>query len=232
MNNAVIIQNLSKRFNKKQALSGLSLSVRQGSIVGLLGPNGCGKTTLIKILAGMILDYQGQVLIRERTPSVETKPMVAYLPDRTFLPGYFTSREAIRLFSDFFMDFDENRARGLLERFTLDPDQKIRTMSKGMQEKLQILLVMSRRAKLYLLDEPLGGVDPATREVILDLILENYQEDAAVIISTQLIAEVERIFDHVIFLQDGKLLLEGEVDALRQKNQKSMDALFREVYQC
>ena len=232
MSDAVIIQELSKYFGKKQSLAGISLAVPQGGILGLLGPNGCGKTTLIKILAGMILEYQGRVLINGAPPSVKTKAEVAYLPDRTFLPGNFTGRDAIRMFSAFFPDFEENRATALLGRFSLDPCQKIKTMSKGMQEKLQLLLVLSRRAKLYLLDEPLGGVDPATRDVILDLILDNYREDAAVIISTQLIADVERIFDHAAFLQDGRLLLEGEVDALRQKTQKSMDALFREVYQC
>lgn len=232
MNDAVTIRDLSKHFGKKRALAGLSLSVPCGSIVGLLGPNGCGKTTLIKILAGMVLDYQGQVLVAGQPPSVHTKAMVAYLPDRTFLPGAFNGEAAIRMFSDFFADFDEKKARALLDRFGLDPKQKVRTMSKGMQEKLQLLLVLSRRAKLYLLDEPLGGVDPATRDVILDLILDNYQEDAAMLISTQLIAEVERIFDRAAFLQEGKLLLDEDVDTLRQKMNKSMDALFREVYQC
>ncbi len=232
MNNAVTIQGLSKRYGRKTALDGVTLAIPCGGIVGLLGPNGCGKTTLIKILAGMIRDYKGEVRIGDTPPSEQTKALVAYLPDRTFLPGNLNGEGAIKIFSNFFADFDHVKARLLLSRFGLDPRQKVRTMSKGMQEKLQLLLIMSRQAKLYLLDEPLGGVDPATRDVILDLILENYREDAAVLISTQLVAEVERIFDRAVFMKQGEILLEGEVDALRQTTQKSMDALFREVYQC
>ncbi len=232
MSDAVTILGLSKSYGRRAVLSGLDLTVPRGSIVGLLGPNGCGKTTMMKILAGMIRDYQGEVRIGTTPPSVETKSMVAYLPDVAFLAPGMNGWDAVRFFSDFFADFDRDRAVDLLKRFGLDANQKVKTMSKGMVEKLQLMLVLSRRAKLYLLDEPLGGVDPATRDVILDLILGNYAEDSAVLISTQLIGEIERIFDRVVFLRDGKNFLSGEVDALRQQTGKSMDALFREVYQC
>lgn len=233
MNKPLIqVQDLTKSYDTLPVLSQLSFQVDQGQIVGLLGPNGCGKTTLMKILTGLINDYQGTVLIDGHKPDVYTKSIVSYLPEKTYLNDNSKNSYAIEMFADFYQDFNKQKAFDMLQRFHLDPNQKIKSMSKGMQEKLQLILVMSRAAKLYVLDEPLSGVDAATRDGILDLILNNYTENASILLSTHLIYDVERIFDQVILLGYGQLILQDTVDNIRQKTGKSVDELFREVFKC
>lgn len=231
MNPIVSIDHLNKSYGRTSVLSDLSLEVEPGRIVGLLGPNGCGKTTLLKILAGLIRDYQGEVSLMGRRPGEQTGSLVSFLPDRNFLASWMTPAYAIRLFSDFFADFDAGRAAALCEKFQIPQRKKLNDMSKGMKEKLQIILVMSRRARLYLLDEPLGGIDPASRDVVLDIVLDQYDGDSSLLIATHLIGDVERVFDSPVFLKDGGIYLNMEVDAIRMKYQKSVDELFREVYQ-
>lgn len=232
MKGQIVLAGLKKAYGKKCAISGLSLSIGSGQIVGLLGPNGSGKTTLLKILAGLIRDYEGVVSVCGMPVSEKTKALVSFLPDHIFLPPWGTPAYAVAYYSDFFADFDAQKAKEMLARFGIDPGQKMKNLSKGMQEKLQIVLAMCRRASVYLLDEPLGGVDPAARAAILDWILENYSEEACIVLSTHLISEVERIFDRVILLREGAAIVDDEVDALRQRSGKSVDALFREVFQC
>ena len=231
MNPIVSIDHLNKSYGRTSVLSDLSLEVEPGRIVGLLGPNGCGKTTLLKILAGLIRDYQGEVSLMGRRPGEHTGSLVSFLPDRNFLASWMTPAYAIRFFSDFFADFDAGRAAALCEKFQIPKRKKLNDMSKGMKEKLQIILVMSRRARLYLLDEPLGGIDPASRDVVLDIVLDQYDGDSSLLIATHLIGDVERVFDSAVFLKDGGIYLNMEVDAIRMKYQKSVDELFREVYQ-
>jgi ABC-2 type transport system ATP-binding protein len=217
------IKDLNKKYGPgaQPVLNHLSLNLEAGRIIGLLGPNGCGKSTLLKILAGLIADYQGDVRIDGHQPDV-----------KTYLSGWMRPVDALDFFADFYADFDRTRAETMLQQFHLDPRQPIHEMSKGMQEKLQLILVMSRRAKIYLLDEPMGGVDPATRSAILDIVLRNYQEDALMVLATHLIQDVERIFDQAILLGFGELILFDEVDVIRQKYGKSVDEVFREVFKC
>ena len=223
---------LSKRFGKTAALDNVSLKLEPGRVIGLLGPNGSGKTTLIKLANGLLTPSEGEILIDGEAPGPKTKAVVSYLSDKEYLPDWMSTRQLMDFFEDFYKDFDRQRAEEMLLRLGLDEKQKVKTMSKGTREKVQLILVMSRRAKLYLLDEPIGGVDPATRDYILDTIIRNYDENASVIISTHLISDVESVLDDVIFLREGQVTLQASVDDIREQYGKSVDALFREVFRC
>ncbi len=226
------LKNVSKHYKQTEALKNVSLSLKPGQIVGILGPNGSGKTTLIKILNGLLRDYSGEVLIENQGIGVHSKSLISYLPDQTYLANWMTGEKAIDLFKDMYSDFDENRMRDLLSKLKLDSKQSIKTMSKGMKERFQLALVMSRKAKIYILDEPIGGVDPAARELILNTILDNYATDSLVIISTHIISEIEQIFDTVVFLKEGEVVLCDDVDQIRSTHNKSIDELFKEIFKC
>ena len=223
---------LSKRFGKTQALDAVDLRIESGHVVGLLGPNGSGKTTLIKLANGLLTPSSGEILIDGQAPGPYTKALVSYLSDKEYLPEWMNSEQLMDLFADFYADFDRSRAEEMLVRLGLDPKQRVKHMSKGTREKVQLILVMSRQAKLYLLDEPIGGVDPATRDYILDTIIRNYNPEAAVVISTHLIADVEQVLDEVVFIQNGRILLQSSVDSIREEQGKSVDQYFREVFRC
>ena len=223
---------ICKSFGEKVALDHVGLDIPKGRIFGLLGPNGSGKTTLIKLANGLLTPDSGEVLICGKKPGVETKAVVSYLPDKTVLPEWMSTEKLMDLYEDFYKDFDRARAEEMLARLNLDKKQRIGQMSKGTKEKVQLIMVMSRRAKLYLLDEPIGGVDPATRDYILNTIIKNYEEDASVIISTHLISDVENILDDVIFINKGQISLQASVDDIREQYGKSVDGLFREVFKC
>ena len=225
-------KNLTKRFGATAALQDVSLKIAPGRIIGLLGPNGSGKTTLLKLANGLLTPDGGSLTIDGMAPGVETKKIVSYLPEKSYLAGWMNVRQLLGYFSDFYADFQPQRALEMLARLGIDPAQRIKTMSKGTQEKVQLILVMSRAAKLYLLDEPIGGVDPATRDYILNTIISNYDPAASVVISTHLIADVEQILDDVIFIHRGKVVLQSSVDAIRQEKGCSVDALFREEFKC
>jgi ABC-2 type transport system ATP-binding protein len=228
----ISIQGLNKNYGKTQALHDVNLDLQPGKIIGLCGPNGSGKTTLIKILNGLLNDYQGNIRIDGQEIGAHSKSLISYLPDQTYLAGWMTGEKAIYLFKDMYNDFDESRMRELLLKLKLDSKQAIKTMSKGMKEKFQLALVMSRKASIYILDEPIGGVDPAARELILTTILENYNPNSILLISTHLISDIESIFDSVIFLKEGEVMLHEDVDTLRDMHGKSVDELFREVFKC
>lgn len=223
---------LSKRFGATQALESIELELEGGHIVGLLGPNGSGKTTLIKLCNGLLTPTGGTVRIDGMAPGAGTKAIVSYLPERNALPEWMTTAQAVDYYADFFEDFNRDRAKEMIANLGLQENQRIKTMSKGTREKLQLILTMSREAKLYLLDEPIGGVDPATRDYILHTIISNYNPDATIIISTHLITDVEPILDEVIFLREGKVVLYNSVDNIREEKGKSVDELFREVFKC
>ena len=223
---------LSKHFGSTQALEDVSFSIAPGRVVGLLGPNGSGKTTLIKLANGLLTPSEGEVLICGDHPGVESKAVVSYLPDKTCMPLWMNALQLMDFFQDFYQDFDRQRAENMLRRLGLDDRQRLRQMSKGTREKVQLIMVMSRKAKLYLLDEPIGGVDPATRDYILDTIIRNYDPEASVIISTHLISDVEKILDEVLFINQGRIKLQASVDDIRQQYGKSVDEYFREVFRC
>ena len=223
---------LSKRFGPVQALEGVDITVEPGRVVGLLGPNGSGKTTLIKLANGLLTADGGSISICGKAPGPETRALVSYLPDRPMLPMWMKAQELVKFYADFYADFDTQRAQDMLARLGVPADRRIKQMSKGNREKVQLIMVMSRAAKLYLLDEPIGGVDPATRDYILSTIIGNYNPEAAVIISTHLIADVEKVLDEVIFINQGQVILQSSVDDIREKNGKTVDALFREVFRC
>jgi len=226
------ITGLSKKYGKLLALNDVNLKLSKGKIVGLLGPNGSGKTTLIKILNGLLMDYTGSVTISGHCPDTYTKACVSYLPDTMYFPDWMKVSDAVYLFNDMYKDFRPDVMDDLLDRFKLTSKMKIKTMSKGMKEKFQLALVMSRKAEIYILDEPIGGVDPAARDLIIETILTNFAPESLLIISTHLIQEVEKVFDDVIFLKDGKIVLYDDIETLRQREGKSIDELFREVFKC
>lgn len=228
----ITITDLTKRFGNMTALENIDLEVEKGQIVGLLGPNGSGKTTLIKIMTGLLQPTSGSITINGKEPGIETKKIVAYLPDRNALPDHMTTKQLINLYEDFFEDFDRENAERMATDLGLDFDQEMKKMSKGTKEKLQLILVMARRAEVYLLDEPIGGVDPATRDYILRTIISNYNEEAIVLISTHLIADIEQVLDDVIFIKEGKIVLHKSAEEIREENADSVDGLFREVFKC
>lgn len=232
MDNIIECRALRKTFKNSVALNGLNFTVGCGKIVGLLGPNGSGKTTFIKIANGLLTPTYGEILIDGKPIGVDTKKVVAYLPDHNFLTPWMTPAQMISYFNDFYDDFRPERAYKMLENLGVNPNLKIKTLSKGTQEKVALILVMSRKAKLYLLDEPIAGVDPATRDYILKTIITNYDEDATIIISTHLIADVEQILSDVIFIKDGNITLCDTVDGIRERENKSVDEYFREVFRC
>ena len=226
------ISNLTKNFGDLTALDDVTVSLEQGQIVGLLGPNGSGKTTLIKILNGLLQPTSGSVTINGYAPGVETKKVVAYLPDRNALPDYMTASQLMDIYEDFFEDFDRLKAEAMVDDLGINRSQTMKKMSKGTKEKLQLCLVMARQAQVYLLDEPIGGVDPATRDYILRTIISNYNENAVVLISTHLISDVESVLDDVVFLKDGRVVLHKAADEIREEKGESVDKLFREVFKC
>ncbi|MBE6969427.1 MAG: ABC transporter ATP-binding protein [Ruminococcaceae bacterium] len=223
---------LSKRYGKVSALEDVSFEIGPGRIVGLLGPNGSGKSTLIKLANGLLQPGSGEILICGEKPGVKSKALVSYLPERSALPVWMSAAQLLDFYEDFFGDFRRDAAEEMLEHLGISRSQRIRQMSKGTREKVQLIMIMSRKAKLYLLDEPIGGVDPATRDYILSTIIGNYDPEAAVVISTHLIADVEKVLDEVIFINKGQLVLQGSVDELREERGMSVDALFREVFKC
>ena len=229
---ALECRQLSKIYGGTWALDTVDLTVERGRIVGLLGPNGSGKTTLIKTAAGLLTPSAGELLVGGKIPGIETKKAVSYLPERTYLNDWMRVEDVLGLFADFYQDFDLQKAREMLCRLDIHPLDQLKTMSKGTKEKVQLILVMSRQADLYLLDEPIGGVDPAAREFILGTIIGSYREDATVLISTHLIRDVEPLLDDVIFLNYGKAGLHAPAEQLREERGKSLDELFRELYRC
>ena len=225
-------KDLSKRFGSVQALDMVNLTIEPGRVIGLLGPNGSGKTTLLKLANGLLTPTAGEILIDGEAPGRESRSLVSYLPDKPYLADWMKVRQLLDFFEDFYDDFDRDRAMEMLLRLNIGEDMRIKEMSKGTREKTQLILVMSRKAKLYLLDEPIGGVDPATRDYILDTIIRNYNPDAAVVISTHLIADVEQVLDDVIFIDKGRVVLQSSVDEIREERVMSVDQYFREVFKC
>ena len=226
------IEKLTKKFGNLTALDSVDLALEKGQIVGLLGPNGSGKTTMLKIMNGLLTPTSGSVKINGMEPGIRTKKIVAYLPDRNSLPEYMTTVQLISLYRDFFDDFNGTKAETMIRDLGIDLNQQMKKMSKGTKEKLQLCLVMARDADVYLLDEPIGGVDPATRDYILRTIISNYNEDAIVIISTHLIADIESVLDDVIFLKEGRVVMHKSADEAREEAGESIDKLFREVFKC
>ena len=223
---------LSKSYGKAQALEGVSFAIEPGRIVGLLGPNGSGKTTLIKLANGLLTPSEGELRVCGLLPGKESHACVSYLPERTAIPTWMSVTQLLDFYQDFYADFRRDAAEEMLTHLNIPPKQRIKQMSKGTREKVQLIVVMSRAAKLYLLDEPIGGVDPATRDYILSTIIGNYNPDAAVVISTHLIADVEKVLDDVVFINQGRIMLQASVDQIREEKGMSVDALFREVFKC
>ena len=224
--------NLNKEFGDRKILQDINLIIPRGKIIGLLGKNGTGKSTLLKLINDLLTPTTGQIFVNGKEVGIESKKIISYLPERTYLDKSMTVEKTIRCFEEFYDNFDSKKARKLLGDLDLDTTQKLSKMSKGMQEKVQLVLVMSRKADLYILDEPLGGVDPATRDYILDTILTNFNDGASVIISTHLIADIERILDEVIFIDKGKIILHSDSDELRKKENGSIDEIFRRMFKC
>ena len=223
---------LSKRFGGTQALDQVDITIEPGRIVGLLGPNGSGKTTLIKLANGLLTPSEGEIRVCGLVPGKESHACVSYLPERTAIPTWMSVTQLLDFYQDFYADFRRDAAEEMLAHLNIPPKQRIKQMSKGTREKVQLIMVMSRAAKLYLLDEPIGGVDPATRDYILSTIIGNYNPDAAVVISTHLISDVEKVLDEVIFINQGRVMLQTSVDEIREEKGMSVDALFREVFKC
>lgn len=232
MNTILECKSLTKKFGGLTALNNVNLTLERGRIIGLLGPNGSGKTTLIKLINGLLVPNSGEILIDGKHPGPDTKKIVSYLPEKTYLPEWMRVIDTIEFFKDFYEDFDEKRCYDMLERLHLDPMKRMKSLSKGTKEKVQLILVMSRKADLYCLDEPIGGVDPAARDYILNTIISNYNENATILISTHLIADIEKVLDEVVFIKDSFVTLHASVDDIRTKEGKSVDTLFREVFRC
>ena len=224
------ISKLSKYYGRKQALNSVSLSLNGGKIVGLLGPNGSGKTTMLKLINGLLFPNEGEILIEGENPGPSTKAKVSFLPDKEYLPKWMKIYELFNYYADFYNDFDKQKAETMLMGLRIDINDRAGSLSKGNMEKLQLILQMSRNAKIYLLDEPIGGVDPAAREYILDTIIKSYNPDSLLIISTHLISDIERILDEVIFINKGEISLHSGVDEIRENKKMSVDEYFREVY--
>ena len=225
-------KDLCKSFDNRVILDNVNIKIERGKIVGLLGKNGQGKTTLIKLINDLLTPTSGEVLINGKKPSIESKKIISYLPERTYFDKSMKVSDIIKYFKEFYDNFNEEKALKLLDDLELDKNSRLAKMSKGMQEKVELILVMSREADLYILDEPLGGVDPATRDYILDTILSNFKDGASVIISTHLIADIERILDEVIFIDKGKIILTGDADTIRKKEEASIDDIFRRSFKC
>lgn len=233
MNEYVLeIKNLNKSYGKKQALTDVNLNLERGRIVGLLGPNGSGKTTMIKLINGLLTPNSGSITVDENKIGKESRIAVSYLPDKTYLPDWIKVNDIIKMFSDFYENFDPAKAMDMLSKLNINGNERLKTLSKGTKEKVQLILVMSRNAKLYLLDEPIGGVDPAARDYILNTIITTYNPDASVVISTHLISDIERVLDEAIFINNGHIVLHDTVDNIREKEGKSVDGYFREVFKC
>jgi len=232
MNSILECRSLTKVYSREPALANVNLTLNEGRIVGLLGPNGSGKTTLIKLIAGLLTPTEGEILVNGSAPGVATKKLVSYLPERNFFSDWMKVDDLLGMFQDFYTDFDRKKAAEMLTRLGIGNSDKLKSMSKGTKEKMQLVLIMSRAARLYLLDEPIGGVDPATRDYILETIISNYSENATVIISTHLIGDVEKVLDDIIFISKGQLVLSASADDVREKNGKSVDEVFREVFRC
>jgi ABC-2 type transport system ATP-binding protein len=232
MNTLITVNNLTKSYAGHNALNQINFSIERGRIIGLLGPNGSGKTTLIKIIAGLLTPTSGSVSINGLAPGTETKRFISYLPDKNYLNNWMSVDELIQFFSDFYSDFQAAKAYDMLNRLQINPKDRLKSMSKGTKEKVQLILVMSRQADLYLLDEPIGGVDPAARDYILNTIITNYSENASIILSTHLISDIENILDDVIMIQNGSVMLASSVENIRSEQKKSIDTLFREVFKC
>ena len=232
MENMVEFNNVYKSYSNKEVLKGVNLNIPKGKIVGLLGPNGSGKTTMIKLMNNLLQADEGSIEIKGMKPSVETKKIVSYLPEKTYLNDWMKVKDILGFFKDFYADFDMEKADQMIESLKIDKNEKLKTMSKGTKEKVQLILVMSRNADLYILDEPIGGVDPAARSYILKTILANYNENSTLLIATHLISEIENICDDVIFISNGEIVLRGNVDEIREEKGKSIDTLFREEFKC
>lgn len=230
MEKLIEICGLNKSYGKKEVLKNVDMFAESGQIIGLLGPNGSGKTTMLKIMTGLLKDYQGVVKIDGKSIGPETKAAVSYLPDEPYFSDWMKVKDVLSIFRDMYQDFDEPKCLSIMEKFKIDHNMRIKSMSKGTKEKFQLALVMSRKAKIIILDEPIGGVDPAAREVILDTILGNYDENQTILIATHLIADIERIFSKVLFIKEGKIVLDKDVEAIRQETGKSVDELFREEF--
>ncbi len=229
---ALECKNLVKRYGSKEALKGIDLSFKKGNIIGLLGPNGSGKTTFIKICAGLLKQTEGSIVIDEKNIGLETKAIISYLPERTYFEDSMTVIDAIKFFETFYSDFQCEKALDMLKNLDIDVNMKFKKMSKGTKEKVQLIMVMSRKAKIYFLDEPIAGVDPAARDYVINTIINNYDENAAVVISTHLISDIENILDDVVFIKNGEIVLNDNVDRIREKSGTSIDSLFREVFKC
>ena len=228
----VQFEHVTKQYGEKKALDNVSFTLEPGKIYGLLGPNGSGKSTAIKIINDLLQPTSGTVLVNGLKPGVESKKIISYLPDRNYLNDWMKVEDAFKLFEDFYEDFDRIRAEEMLRSLNIDSGARLKTLSKGTLEKVQLILIMARRAKLYVLDEPIAGVDPAARDYILQTLLSNYGEESSILISTHLITDIEKVLDEVLFLQNGRIVLSGAVDDIRAEHGKSIDGLFREVFRC
>ena len=230
--NLVECKDVCKSYGNKQVLDHVSFTIEPGKIIGLLGPNGSGKSTIIKMINQLLTPDSGEILVNDNPLGIESKKVISYLPERSYLNFNVKVKELMDFFEDFYEDFDRKTAESLIEKLKINPKDKLKTMSKGTKEKVQLIMVMSRKADLYILDEPIGGVDPAARDYILTTILSNFNEGASILISTHLIADVEKILDEVIFISEGKVLLQQSADELRNEKQQSIDGVFREVFKC